>query len=78
MALADSDVLAPRVLPAPLAVAVVTYAGAPVAADTVLPLRPTGRNEPFLLRIDHPAGSAWLEADPLNRITLSAGPLPAR
>ena len=43
--LGDDDVLAPRRLPDDLQVAVVSYSGAAVAADAILPFRGSGRNE---------------------------------
>ena len=45
----DDDVLAPRRCPRHHDRAV-CYAGAPVAADAILPFRPSGRNEPYALR----------------------------
>ncbi len=78
VAVGDSDTLAPRTLPAPLTASLVAYAGAVVEAGTVLPLRPTGRNEPFVLRLDHADGSTVLTTDPLNRVTILAGAEPGR
>jgi type II secretion system protein H len=73
--LADDDVLAPRTLPAGVTVALIRYAGAPAPADTVIPLRPSGRNEPYSLAV---TASGWvftLAADPLNRIATTAASL---
>ncbi len=72
VALAGSDTLAPRALPAPLSARLVAYAGAAVEAGTVLPLRPTGRNEPFVLLLEHGDGNTLLATDPLNRVTIQA------
>ncbi len=72
MPLADDDVLAPRVLPAGLSVAPARYAGAPAPADAVIPLRPSGRNEPFALALAAPGWVFTLAADPLNRIATTA------
>lgn len=71
-ALVDDDVLAPRVLPAHLQVSASRYAGAPVAADAILPFRPTGRNEPYALVLVSPAWSLVVSGDPLNRVQVAA------
>ena len=71
-ALADDDVLVPRALPAELTVAPATYAGAPVAADAILPFRPSGRNEPYALVLASPAWSLVVAGDPLNRVQIAA------
>jgi type II secretion system protein H len=70
--LADDEVLAPRALPAGLSVAPARYAGAPAPADAVIPLRPSGRNEPFALALAAPGWVFTLAADPLNRIATTA------
>jgi general secretion pathway protein H len=70
--LTDDDVLAPRALPAGLAVTAARYAGAPVPADAVIPLRPSGRNEPYALALAVPGWVFTLAADPLNRIATTA------
>jgi general secretion pathway protein H len=72
--LAD-DVLLPHVLPAPLSVAAREYAGSAVPADAILPLRASGRNEPYIIQIVSPEWFTLLAADPLNRIVLT-GPSP--
>lgn len=74
-AMSDDDVLLPRNLPAPLAVAARQYAGLPVAPDAILPLRASGRNEPYVIRMATPEWSTLLAADPLNRVALT-GPSP--
>ena len=68
------DVLQPRVLPAPLGIATREYAGLPVAADAILPLRASGRNEPYVIQITSPEWFTQLAADPLNRVALT-GPI---
>jgi len=70
-ALANDDVLAARTLPAGIGVAAVAYAGAPVAADAILPFRASGRNEPFTLVVGSPTWSLQIDADPLNRVHLA-------
>jgi hypothetical protein len=68
------DVLEPRVLPAPLGISAREYAGLPVAADAILPLRASGRNEPYVIQITSPEWFTLLAADPLNRVALT-GPV---
>ena len=67
-AITDDDVLAPRRLPDGVAVGIASYAGAPVAADAVLPFRASGRNEPFVLVLAAPGATAVLASDALNRV----------
>ena len=74
-ALSDDEVLAPRALPAPLAVAPRSYAGQLVPPGAVLPLVPSGRNEPFVIELDAPEWQLLLAADPLNRVVIR-GPSP--
>jgi len=71
-ALRDDDVLAPRILPPTLALTPASYAGAPVAADAILPFRPSGRNEPYTLLLASPAWSVIVAGDPLNRVQTAA------
>ena len=73
-AMSTDDVLQPRVLPAPLSMTVREYAGLPVAADAILPLRASGRNEPYVIQIASPEWFTLLAADPLNRVALT-GPI---
>lgn len=70
-ALADDAVLAPRALPAEITVAPAAYAGAPVAADAILPFRPSGRNEPYAFVLASPAWSLVVAGDPLNRVQVA-------
>lgn len=71
----DDDVLAPHLLPSPLAVSALAYAGQRVAAEAMVPLRPTGRNEPYAFVLASPAWRTVLAADPLNRVAID-GPFP--
>jgi len=71
-AIADDDVLAARVLPAEFTVAPATYAGAPVAADAILPFRPSGRNEPYAFLLASSTWSMVVAGDPLNRVQVAA------
>ena len=72
--LADDDVLAPRTLPAAMQLRAASFAGAPVAADAILPLRPTGRNDPFAFTLAASTIAFEVAADPLNRVTLTRLP----
>ena len=72
--MSTDDVLEPRLLPAPLDISAREYAGLPVAADAILPLRASGRNEPYVIQITSPEWFTQLAADPLNRVALT-GPI---
>lgn len=74
IAVTGDDALAPRFLPAPVAAAAIAYGGREVPDDTVIPLRPSGRNEPFAFALQAGAFSATVSADPLNRVAI-AGPV---
>jgi type II secretion system protein H len=75
IALADEELLAPRALPSPLTAVARTYAGHPVPSEAVVPLVPSGRNEPYVIALASPQWQLLLAADPLNRVAL-IGPLP--
>jgi type II secretion system protein H len=72
---ADDDTLAARALPVPLTAAAFAYAGQRITDTTIVPLRPTGRNEPFVFLLATPAWRVVLAADPLNRVSID-GPSP--
>jgi general secretion pathway protein H len=72
VAVGDDDVLAPHALPAEITVRLASYAGAPVAADAILPFRPSGRNEPYALVLASTAWSQTVAGDPLNRVHVAA------
>ena len=71
-ALSDEDVLAARALPAEWSVWSITYAGAPVAPNVIVPFRPSGRNEPYALALSSPVWTLIVAADPLNRVQVAA------
>jgi hypothetical protein len=48
-----------------------TYAGQPLDASAIVPLRPTGRNEPYAFLLQAHGRAIVLAADPLNRIALT-------
>jgi len=68
--LAGDEALAPRALPDPLTVAAVAYAGRAVEPAAILPLRASGRNEPFAFAVVTPRWRATLASDPVNRVTV--------
>jgi general secretion pathway protein H len=73
--LAGDDALATRTLPAPVAAAAQAYAGRPLPADAVVPLRASGRNEPYAFVLRAGVYAATVSGDPLNRVTIE-GPSP--
>lgn len=74
-AVADDAVLAAHALPPPLRATLVSYGGRPVAAEAIVPLRPSGRNEPYSIALAGNSVSVTLSADPLNRVLIGE-PLP--
>ena len=70
-ALAGDDLLTARAMPASLNAALLSYAAQPVAADAVVPLRASGRNEPFVIELASAEWHVLLVSDPINRITVS-------
>ena len=71
LALNDDEILAPRALPESLVAVARQYAGNSVAADAILPLAASGRNEPYSIEIASPEWRVLLIADPLNRVSVS-------
>ncbi len=49
-----------------------SYSGRDVPADTIVPFRPTGRNEPFTFELASRDARLILAGDPLNRIAVLA------
>jgi type II secretion system protein H len=70
--LADDDVLAPHHFTSDIVGNASQYAGQPVPANAVLPLRASGRNEPYVVEIDSDTWGVTLVSDPLNRVAMSA------
>jgi general secretion pathway protein H len=66
----DDDVLAARALPAPLVIAPLELAGRRLAADAIVPLRPSGRNDPYAFALSGSRFEAIVRADPLNRVAV--------
>ena len=70
--LAEDDVLGAHRLPSGISAAPLTFAGQALSANAIVPLRASGRNEPFAFVIIGKETRAVLSADPLNRVTVSA------
>ena len=69
----DDDILRARPLPDPLDAMALACAGRALPADTIVPLRPSGRNEPFAFALATPGWRTVIALDPLNRVSI-AGP----
>ena len=69
----DDDVLNAQVLPDAEQVAALAFAGRDVAPDAIVPLRASGRNEPFAFLLATPRFRTLVGLDPLNRASI-AGP----
>ncbi len=69
--ISGDDALATRMLPQGMTVVALRYAGSPVAPNAILPMRPSGRNEPYELVLSSPAISVVVSADPLNRVAIA-------
>lgn len=72
--LGDDVVLAPHVLPTGMTAAALTYGATVLDGDAIVPLRPTGRNEPFTFRFAGKDGQLLISANPLNRVTVAPMP----
>ena len=69
-ALSDDPALASRVLPSPLRVLPHSYAGGALQPDAIVPLRASGRNEPFAFVLASERHQAMVSADPLSRVVV--------
>lgn len=75
VALADDDVLVARSLGADHTLVPLAYAGQPLPPDALIPLRPSGRNEPYAFALDAAGRRLVVAADPLNHVSVMvAGP----
>jgi type II secretion system protein H len=70
----DDDVLRAHALPAPVDAMALAYAGRGIASDAIVPLRASGRNEPFAFVLTTPRFRTMVALDPLNRVSI-AGPV---
>lgn len=71
----DDDVLHAHALPDPIDATALAYAGRGLASNAVVPLRASGRNEPFAFLLATPGFRTVIALDPLNRVSI-AGPAP--
>ena len=69
---ADDGVLDAHRVPAGIIVSPLSYAEQPLQADAIVPLRASGRNEPFAFVVTSKNARIVLSADPLNRVTMQA------
>lgn len=73
--LAEDEPLVPRTLPATWRATPLAYAGRTLPPDAIVPLRPSGRNEPYAFELASPTMHALVSADPMNRVVVT-GPQP--
>jgi type II secretion system protein H len=66
------DVLDAHRLPAGMAMAPLSFAGKALPQDAIVPLRASGRNEPYAFVLSGKKSRIVLAADPLNRVTMLA------
>ena len=66
------DVLDAHRLPAGMALAPLSFAGKALPPDAIVPLRASGRNEPYAFVLTGKTSRIVLAADPLNRVTMLA------
>ncbi|MFI4888379.1 MAG: type II secretion system protein [Burkholderiales bacterium] len=71
----DDDILRAHALPDPVDAMALAYAGRGVASNAIVPLRASGRNEPFAFLLATPRYRTVITLDPLNRVAI-AGPVP--
>ena len=53
------------------------FAGRAAASDAIVPLRASGRNEPFAFALATPRWRTVIALDPLNRVSISGPSAPA-
>ena len=74
IAVDDDDVLRPHLLPGSVDARAFAYAGRAVAPDAIVPLRASGRNDPFAFVLSASDFRTLISVDPLNRASIS-GPV---
>ncbi len=70
--LGDDDVLVARTLPDGVRFEAASHAGRQVPADTLVPLRASGRNDPATFVLDADGRRVRVDTDPLNRVVVTA------
>ena len=68
----DDDVLRVHALPDSVDAMALAYAGRALAADAIVPLRASGRNEPFAFEFATPRTRTIIAIDPLNRASIAS------
>jgi type II secretion system protein H len=74
-AVADDEPLRPRTLPATWRATPLAYSGQALTPGAIVPLRPSGRNEPYAFELASQGWHAFVSADPMNRVVVT-GPQP--
>ena len=69
--MAGDDALSSRRLPESIVATPIAYAGQPLASDAIVPLRASGRNEPYAFALTGQTMQAIVAADPLNRVAVT-------
>jgi type II secretion system protein H len=72
----DDDVLRAHSLPDSIDAIALAYAGRSLASNAIVPLRASGRNDPFAFLFAAPGWRTVIAVDPLNRVSI-AGPAPS-
>ena len=67
---AEDEVLDAHRVPTGISVSPLSFAGQPLPADAIVPLRASGHNEPFAFVLTSRNARVVLSADPLNRVTM--------
>ena len=73
--LADDEPLRARALPATWRATPLAYSGQALSPDAIVPLRASGRNEPYAFELASERLHALVSADPMNRVVVT-GPQP--
>jgi type II secretion system protein H len=68
----NDDLLAAHAVPSGIVVTPQSWAGRSLPADAIVPLRPSGRNDPYAFVVSSKSTRIVLAADPLNRVSLDA------
>jgi general secretion pathway protein H len=66
----DDELLVAHAVPDGITVGPLSFSGQPLPTDAIVPLRASGRNEPFAFLLRSKSARIALSADPLNRVTL--------
>lgn len=67
----DDEILRARALPDPLDAMALAFAGRSLPSDAIVPLRASGRNDPFAFALATPGWRTIVALDPLNRVSIT-------